>query len=53
LLIGGDIGNPPSTGPKLGCLFGNPLSGDPKLLQIHDCPGGSRVSRVSEVKGWD
>jgi len=27
------FGNPPSGGPKLGCLFGNPLSSGPKLLQ--------------------
>jgi len=41
-----NVGNPPSGDPKLGCLFGNPLSGGHKLLQTHDCPGGSRVSRV-------
>jgi len=40
-------GNPPNVSPKLGCLFGNPLSGGPKFLQTHDCPGGSRVSQVT------
>ena len=32
--------SPPNGGPKLGYLFGNPLSGGPKLLQTHDCPVG-------------
>ena len=43
---GRNSGNPPNGGPKLGCLFGSPLCVGPKLLQTHDCPGGSRVSKV-------
>ena len=35
--------NLPNGGPKLGYLFGNPLSGGPKLLQTHDCPVGLLV----------
>jgi len=42
-----NVSNPPNEGQKLGCLFGNPLSGGPKLLQTHECPGV--VGRVRPI----
>jgi len=44
--LGMKVGSSQNSGPKSRCLFGNPLSGAPKLLQTHDCPVGSRVSKV-------
>jgi len=41
VLSRGKYRSPPNGDPTLGCLFGNPLSGGPKLLRHdHDSPGG-------------